>query len=751
MINLDSYADEILDAAQGNFDLLRKAVQKIGIEEGVGIPEAAIRAFAEAHGIAVTVARAATDNPVPGYSAPFLFVALNQKVALPRTPVDEAWKKGTLHSVPLKDGLCGRLDVTWEFDGPMLIGNGQKDPAPLKIDGTPVLPGATLRGLVRSTMEIAALGRLEQIDGHLTFGIRDFEHDLFKSDGRRQVNAGWLRPCAVPDSSPSGYEIAPCAHHLVKIRTIRSGMNTGAAHLEWLKLGLTARYERVGQWSGGLGDFSRTENFSITRTLRNGETVVEPDAKGTIKGTFVFSDKSPSMPKDPESFHKTEDRVAAQKIIHATIALLDAQDAKSADKQHKKVEHVFGPAAGTPIPLSNGALKDFLRMNCTSTGRGFEGDWLVQALREGGHEKGPLRAQSNWKHLQPTLANARAIPVFYVGTPGTPDFDFGLVRVFKRRRAHSPLSLLPEAHHVTHETPPDFVQTLMGFLRESSLDEEAADTASGHANRHLRSRLSFGFVRQIAGGGAPREVTTIQAQPSPSYGPFYLKGGRKDWNDKDELAGRKRYPAFGGTAEQVFATLANPDDDTLPVRKRQNISADVKSKLTFLTPAPGQNLRFAGQIRFHNVTPEELGALIWVLTLGGDARLRHAIGRAKAQGAGQARVVALTLSAERNDGAPLTGTPEAWEADFAAQGNAALAPFVAAFGDEMRLTERSWPDIAPVNELLGSADPGQAAHRQRYYMKVGDFATLRREVYKTRGGGPRLLAPKPGRSTTGRR
>ena len=46
--------------------------------------------------------------------------------------------------------------------------------------------------------------------------------------------------------------------------------------------------------------------------------------------------------------------------------------------------------------------------------------------------------------------------------------------------------------------------------------------------------------------------------------------------------------------------------------------------------------RFEGRIIFHNLRSEELGALLWALTLGGNSNLRHGLGMGKPFGFGQA-------------------------------------------------------------------------------------------------------------------
>ena len=139
--------------------------------------------------------------------------------------------------------------------------------------------------------------------------------------------------------------------------------------------------------------------------------------------------------------------------------------------------------------------------------------------------------------------------------------------------------------------------------------------------------------------------------PRASFAPFYLRGPIKDWTDEARngnsgearLAGRKRYfarfpaPRLASAEADIVAALSGLNNTTSP---------DTQSRLRLLKPAaPNGELVFSGIIRLHNVTAEEIGALLWTLTHGGEARkpYRHMIGRAKNVGAGQARVKSLRM------------------------------------------------------------------------------------------------------------
>ncbi|HHB81555.1 MAG TPA: hypothetical protein ENK83_07420, partial [Aliiroseovarius sp.] len=102
----------------------------------------------------------------PPRSAPFTFVETGRKVLA--SPVENLDL-----SRPVEEALEGVLTVRWTAEAPILVGGGraEEDPdaaeetfkpndLPLSIDGRYALPGSTIKGLIRSVMEIASLARL---------------------------------------------------------------------------------------------------------------------------------------------------------------------------------------------------------------------------------------------------------------------------------------------------------------------------------------------------------------------------------------------------------------------------------------------------------------------------------------------------------------------------------------------------------------------------------------------------------------
>ncbi len=650
--------------------------------------------------------------------APFRFIPVNEKICKAEDAVCNAAATGHLHDWPLPEGLSGQLGVTITADNAIMVGGGDGNAeTPAKLGDTWVIPGATLKGLTRAAMEIASFARLSQTNTHRRYGIRMFEHALFRNRTPAQtgpgLRAGWLQPSdSAPSSTPSGYEIHPCRWWPIRIRDLFPDDDPGTMHAKWLKnKSLKQRYAKMGMQrpkpDGALFDFTKTRGFS-TKAL-HGQDLVKPDRVAPeITGVPVFCDKSSTFRK---------------KKIRALAATLNKQDKRHKPRLHKKTEAVFESTPNGPaIPVPQDVWDHFTQNNS---------DQLP-------HE---LRPRGNWKALKPTLDSGQRIPVFWDCATEGEIHDFGLVRVFKRAHTASVGEVLARSNPDHLATPdddgwqPDMVEALFGYVHEPG-DREKSGGAQ-HPLRHLKGRVSFGFLRLDAQTPArTRQLTTTQAQPKPSFGPFYLAGKcRKDWSDpKVRLAGRKRYPARGASSEAVMGWLES--------YKQNRDKTD--SKLSFLVPegdpSKAKKLRFNGEIRVHNVTPVELGALIWVLELGGDSALRHLIGRGKTAGAGQVRID-LTL-----DGLRSAKGPAPLGKDRLRQ---AFVDYMEAWAKENGLSP--WADTAQIKGLRASCTPtwGAARARKLKYLPLKAHQNLRRTTYLRRS--KRRLLGFEGKSGSERR
>ena len=152
-------------------------------------------------------------------TAPYNFVPLNKHVYLPD------WADQISHDIPFKDGEDGYIEVTWENVFPLCIrdastGDDGYSMHVKQSDGSRLyfLPGSSLRGMLRNTLNILAFGKMEQYDNRF-FGYRIF--DTNKSLGKKyqkemaKVKFGWLHK---DESEDDKYVLYPCIDGFDKIR-----------------------------------------------------------------------------------------------------------------------------------------------------------------------------------------------------------------------------------------------------------------------------------------------------------------------------------------------------------------------------------------------------------------------------------------------------------------------------------------------------------------------------------------------------
>lgn len=605
----------------------------------------------------------------PRIRAPYRFAPLSEEVVLvdEETPLDR----------PVPDGLSAELNVSIRFETPFLIGAGGDQNKPLEIDGAPAIPGATLRGWLRSLVEVLTFSRLHQTNVRRRFALRDFDHARYKAfaaAGARPesggLSAGWLL------KSPNGMAIVPADRWgLLPISSLPApGVSPQIVLGGWTRKDRAAKY-RAGQ----AYDWNKPSNERKPRKFKKVEDVVNDHHRGWCyalshddegeEGYLVVSDK---LPGDAE----------------------------------RRYEYVFfgGPCDTAPVPLLKETVADFESLNPLPK------------------RSDPNKPANSWDALKPLYEQGVAIPVFYTGVLSTqgPDFSFGLTKLYRLPHGYAVGDKIPEAHRLTRSGDrftPDLTDALFGFVHE---EDDIAPTPNGQRRAEaLRGRIAISFARPAKGArfeqwppDGPAE--TVQGEPKPGFAPLYLVGERKDWSEKTaKLAGRKRYlPRRGAESGEIAeaAMLAMmraqiADVEGKPERRPgMRPPKNVGAALTFARPAtPGAEMAFT--IRLHNVRRWELGAVAWALTMGGDPEARHMIGRGRPFGAGQFAVSRVEVKERPNN--PATArqryvwSPEAPAEDM----KGALAVFEEEMERRLKIQAGGWRASEPVQAICSMARP----------------------------------------------
>lgn len=130
--------------------------------------------------------------------APYHFVPLSKWVYMPD------WAHLVSHDVPFKDGYSGVIDYTLTNTTPLCVGGEKikKEGEPTLIkwtkdpSGNPVIPGSSLKGMIRNVLEIASFGKFNAVEQQ-RFSFRDVSggSHYLKTIGEVEKNviSGWIK------------------------------------------------------------------------------------------------------------------------------------------------------------------------------------------------------------------------------------------------------------------------------------------------------------------------------------------------------------------------------------------------------------------------------------------------------------------------------------------------------------------------------------------------------------------------------
>lgn len=423
--------------------------------------------------------------------SPYNFVPLADKVYEP------GWGVRATHDIPFRDGLSGVLECELEVLTPLHVGgeqagNGPDEPVQDRFGGY-IIPGSSLKGMLRNVVSIASFGRFDRFHDQrmsvrdLTPGGRDVYGSVmtYRNDQGEiepAVRAGWLVRKLV--RGQVRWCIQPCEYSRIEHSDLK-GICPGI----WEGPKRRSAESKYKLWSHEATDFN--VSFDVRRDVRGKgriELVVQRalvHSGGKYEGKLVFTGQpGPS----------------------------------------KHMEFVFYFKAGetNPQPVSPSVIRDFISIHAETD----EWDYL--------HKRSP-----HWIHDQ-------RIPVFFLvkETEHGPAIDsVGLAQMYRLPYKHSIADLRPDVHKRSgEERPLDLADLLFGdaFGRE--------DTP------RLKGRVSFGTGRTDDKVSLGEVKELVLNGPKPSFYPAYLeqKPGSQDfhtYSDDARLAGWKRYPAADALRE----------------------------------------------------------------------------------------------------------------------------------------------------------------------------------------------------------
>ncbi|EHA1079982.1 TIGR03986 family CRISPR-associated RAMP protein [Photobacterium damselae] len=276
--------------------------------------------------------------------APYHFVPLSKWVYMPD------WAHLVSHDVPFQDGLSGKIEYTLTNKTPLCVGAEQNrkndnEPSLVSFARNPnhelVIPGSSLKGMLRSVLESVTFGKFSQFDDQ-RFSFRDLSKStnnyLKNIIGQYPPRSGWLKF----DSTKKQWSFTPCSAAKIHHDEIKQHLgikirNDDKATVKYDKLPLTRIVSAVISAPRGKGENSWAEHLS----------------SGEVKGHVVFTNKrifdyKKSNPHNYEFsyfFHGLEEHNRKYDVARQALDLLANHD----ENHVEYLKNNAHPALGIPV------------------------------------------------------------------------------------------------------------------------------------------------------------------------------------------------------------------------------------------------------------------------------------------------------------------------------------------------------------------------------------------------------------------
>lgn len=594
------------------------------------------------------------------------FVPLSSEVFFPE------WADEVSQDMPLEDGYSGTLSLRIKNHTPILPGQEHdKVIEHFRLpDGKLAIPGSTLRGMIRSVLEVASYGKMQFIDDRrysirdLTPGARPIYGDKFTTSYSRQFKnhpsqgpfepkskAGWL----YFDKQLRQWKIQPCEYSRVDAPDLaalcKSSWDTfrKSAKDDGEKRGPTA-VDKYQWWIKNCKSGAEKMRFDFSVG-----PVVDHKHSKTRDGHEKYLRYSKATALEPGEFG------------HLVFT------GQPSDNKH--LEFVFHSDSQESLAIDMKVVQGFRSIYVKPTESKSEANLHYEYLK--------AQAQAG-------CFESKGIPVFYLLEKGRIS-SLGLSLMYKLPYTHSVGEMvdLSSGNHRSVQAP-DLAELIFGRVVE---EHDPGKEQLGS----LKGRVSFSMATSDNATAKYMEqrgfVKTILNGPKPTYYPNYIEQATEE-----------------GISHKVDNYKTMMDDDArirgwkrYPVSRDHQIPAPEKGQgenvISKLKPLNG-SVSYLAKLRFHNLSPIELGAMIWCITWGQDPSLRHSVGMGKSFGLGQ-------ISIEIDEPA----------SDLIANNPALSAPTLIelCIQFEMLMNDRypNWRETDQITQLLAMANP-----------ELGDRSTL---------------------------
>ena len=423
--------------------------------------------------------------------APFNFVPLNDNAYYPD------WADLISHDIPFEDGISGTIELKLTAKTPIFVRNGHKKEDDenrteaykdfSNNQGEYFIPGTSIKGAVRSVLEIISFGKMSTQETHkyaCKWGDDGFypnSRSLFK-----EIKTGWLK------KDEKGYYIEEC------------------------------EYARIG--------FDKIDDFLGGKVFKNSFS------KGH-EADFNVSKKDPRTQKEigvKSSAYKYASLKGKEiKNLHFSVC----ESINTPYVQIRRLEvNDSGPLKGSivmtgqpntckwirpkELDSSAGKFYEFVFLDNDNPGKRYD-------LSDEGYKDFDEINQNNYQWSEVWKAEVgrdSQVPVFFRASENNRVKNLGLSYLYKIPCDVSPVDCIPDS---LKENRCDLAECIFGYVSKDR------NTPS------LKGRVQFGHAWLI-NKPETQDEKYVLSSPKASYYPLYVKG-ENHWIKGAELAGRKRY------------------------------------------------------------------------------------------------------------------------------------------------------------------------------------------------------------------
>ena len=147
------------------------------------------------------------------------------------------WAAQVSHDIPFEDGESGEIEIVITAVTPIFIREGisakdakNKQDEAVEFDFSHYydsarkkhffIPATSLKGLIRSNLEILSFSRMKQVDGSKFFGLRDMNNRQYKTEtNQSKLESGWLKKVG------SEWHVYPVEHVRIAMNEIERKFN----------------------------------------------------------------------------------------------------------------------------------------------------------------------------------------------------------------------------------------------------------------------------------------------------------------------------------------------------------------------------------------------------------------------------------------------------------------------------------------------------------------------------------------------